>query len=940
MNLSEETTNKHGGGKITGDKLNIVFSAGAQGDLNRYENEKAEMKQLNCTFYGDFKLPSNPTTFEDAVKVYNDLPKMLGENGEHAVPVRVWLYPLVKLGPRAAKCQRNISTDVIRAVESVIESLNVTSMKCGDLMEDTVAKTFNTFYVPVQGFQKFCVEYKQDFMKKLGSILPQIRGIRKPNIKILSELLEAHEKSPFNSRDLQQWITVKEKESNQIKALLKKLQELGAEVVADRDEYLLNVDLNVENLVSYTFTCLQHPEPLLTKQEIYLNPSTIDNPSKNTPDLNFVEKSWTSDELMSMRNNLKLFKDLITLNKSHENTKFIVESVPQTPDKPSSCILMYENGCSEATCFVPPSKPTCPIIECVTDNSITVQLSSSCADTLKRRLLYKMKQENDWKSQTVTEDRVTLINLKEGTDYEIKCAAVGKMDYTVESDVTITTTQSVLKSQTELKATKSESTQKGIEKVNEITYPDSFATGVQDQSQHEKGAEKKQELKTEEKGKITDMFSGNKVFLLVTGNTFKAHEKVMEILKTQKPDLQVVEKVDESDYVLVFCPIVSQAGTDIEAALKKLQEIAGSKPALLVVLHHTFDTDCVVPESTRAVKRNNSIAVDCLFHEDLGLLQSPKNSESLRKITSIMKPQDQSQHEKGAEKKQELKTEEKDSVLRILVLGRKDSGKRLGKNIILGRDWKNQAAASSDKSIATQESKSTEGKVAGRKVTVVETPDLFSAELSREKLRNYVEEAIELSKPGPHAILLILKGIEVNTVEELKVTFLKMEEIFGDRCWKYTTIIFSVTNESLKNSEEFIQSGDQEVQTLVEKCGKRCHFLNIEENEDGSQVPEYLLKKIEKMVGGNRENFYSSEIYLKTLASFGGIEEKIKRIKKEIREKSNEEENMETERNKMSTLNEIWRDILNSAMKIHEEFSKKIEEDEKMYAELSEMYYS
>ncbi|KAK3527061.1 hypothetical protein QTP86_008642 [Hemibagrus guttatus] len=484
---------------------------------------------------------------------------------------------------------------------------------------------------------------------------------------------------------------------------------------------------------------------------------------------------------------------------------------------------------------------------------------------------------------------------------------------------------------------------------------------LQDQSQHEKGAEKKQELKTEEKdgpstvstvemkdveaGKITDMFSGNKVFLLVTGNTLNAHEKVMEILKTQKPDLQVVEKVDESDYVLVFCPIVSRAGTDIEAALKKLQDIAGSKPALLVVLHHTFDTDCVLPESTRAVKRNNSIAVDCLFHEDLGLLQSPKNFESLRKITSIIKPQDQSQHEKGAEKKQELKTEEKDSVLRILVLGRKDSGKSLGKNIILGRDWKNQAAASSDKSTATQESKSTEGKVAGRKVTVVETPDLFSAELSREKLRNYVEEAIELSKPGPHAILLILKDIEVNTVEELKVTFLKMEEIFGDRCWKHTTIIFSVTNESLKNSEEFIQSGDQEVQTLVEKCGKRCHFLNIEENEDGSQVPEYLLKKIEKMVGGNRENFYSSEIYLKTLASIGGIEEKIKRNKKELREKSNEE-NMEGERNKMkSTLNEIWRDILNSSMKMQEAFSKKIEEKDKqieefkkMYAELSEKF--
>ncbi|KAK3509063.1 hypothetical protein QTP70_020203 [Hemibagrus guttatus] len=170
------------------------------------------------------------------------------------------------------------------------------------------------------------------------------------------------------------------------------------------------------------------------------------------------------------------------------------------------------------------------------------------------------------------------------------------------------------------------------------------------------------EMKDVEAGKMTDMFSGNKVFLLVTGNTLNAHEKVMEILKTQKPDLQVVEKVDESDYVLVFCPIVSRAGTDIEAALKKLQDIAGSKPALLVVLHHTFDTDCVVPESTRAVKRNNSIAVDCLFHEDLGLLQSPKNTESLRKNFKHYKTpgfKTKASMKKGGEKKQELKTEEK-----------------------------------------------------------------------------------------------------------------------------------------------------------------------------------------------------------------------------------------------------------------------------------------
>ncbi|XP_058239044.1 uncharacterized protein LOC131348265 isoform X1 [Hemibagrus wyckioides] len=524
------------------------------------------------------------------------------------------------------------------------------------------------------------------------------------------------------------------------------------------------------------------------------------------------------------------------------------------------------------------------------------------------------------------------------------------------------------------------------------------------------------EMKDVEAEKITDMFSGNKVFVLVTGNTLKAHEKVIEILQTQKPDLQVVEKVNESDYILVFCPIASRAGTDVEAALKKLQDIAGTKPAVLVVLHHTFQTDWVVPDSNRAVKRKNSVTVDCLFHEDLGLLHCPKNTESLERITRIIKPpedstwawfpsvpsltswinssvcfsstvrEDQSQREKGPEKEQETETKEKDSVLRILVLGRNDSGKSSVKNIIIGKEEK--AAASSAESTASKESKNTEGEVAGRKVTVVETPDLFSAGLPLEKLRKDVEEAIKLSKPGPHAFLLIIplplsEDIKVNTEEELKVTFTKMEEIFGDRCLKHTMIIFSVTNESVKNT--FNQFEKNKVQSL-EKCGNRYHFLNIEQSEDGSQVSE-LLEKIEKMVGGNREN-YSSEVYLKTLASVGGIEKKISselekqdhpatekmrntekttkrkhepeqeeemeqspkmpKFEKENREnremeiqKMHEEENMEKERNEMKTfLSGIWRDILNSNMKMQEEIEKKdrqMEKDNKIYAELFNM---
>ncbi|KAL6464116.1 hypothetical protein MHYP_G00285070 [Metynnis hypsauchen] len=96
--------------------------------------------------------------------------------------------------------------------------------------------------------------------------------------------------------------------------------------------------------------------------------------------------------------------------------------------------------------------------------------------------------------------------------------------------------------------------------------------------------------------------------------------------------------VKESDVILVFCPVVSLVGTDIEAALHRLKAVSDSKPAVLVVLHHTFDPDCTVPDSSSAVTRENTLTVDCLFHEDRGLLRSWRNQEALDKVTEWIKP--------------------------------------------------------------------------------------------------------------------------------------------------------------------------------------------------------------------------------------------------------------------------------------------------------------
>lgn len=104
--------------------------------------------------------------------------------------------------------------------------------------------------------------------------------------------------------------------------------------------------------------------------------------------------------------------------------------------------------------------------------------------------------------------------------------------------------------------------------------------------------------------------------------TAKLQKERKSMKKSTKEDCKVV---------LFYLPIVSRAGTDIEAALQKLDGFE-DKYIALVVLHHTYDPEITVPDSSRAVIRGKTIIVDCLFYEDKGLLQCRKNDEAVKKV--------------------------------------------------------------------------------------------------------------------------------------------------------------------------------------------------------------------------------------------------------------------------------------------------------------------
>lgn len=64
-----------------------------------------------------------------------------------------------------------------------------------------------------------------------------------------------------------------------------------------------------------------------------------------------------------------------------------------------------------------------------------------------------------------------------------------------------------------------------------------------------------------------------------------------------------------------------------------------SKPAIFMVLHHTFEPEKIILDSNRYVTRVNTLTVDCLFNEVEGLLKCNRNDEALTKIVQHFKLQ-------------------------------------------------------------------------------------------------------------------------------------------------------------------------------------------------------------------------------------------------------------------------------------------------------------
>ncbi|XP_062399936.1 uncharacterized protein LOC134089499 isoform X2 [Sardina pilchardus] len=182
--------------------------------------------------------------------------------------------------------------------------------------------------------------------------------------------------------------------------------------------------------------------------------------------------------------------------------------------------------------------------------------------------------------------------------------------------------------------------------------------------------------------------------------------------------------------------------------------------------------------------------------------------------------------------------------LRIYLLGWLFSGKTSASKTIIGQ-------GSNVKRSRTYQSLRTSGEVAGRRVSVVDTPGWWKylpAKCTPDWVKTELQRGLTLDSKAPHAILLAVPVDTTFSTEQKKITEDNMR-VFGDDVWRHTMVLFTCGDLLGDTSiEEHIECEGEHLEWLVEKCGNRYHVVSWNDKED--EVVE-LLKKIDEMVARN-----------------------------------------------------------------------------------------
>ena len=421
------------------------ISIDGSGSVDITEDQKKKTEKMHCKMYGDFRTEGSPTTYEEAVRVYKQLPSLIGDKGENAVAVQVYLRPLCEIDTKGQRMVREINANYISKTCDIQEHIQGIESKCSDLMREDVCSSFPRVKKQLSSFNSNISRYKIFFQKKLLSLLPSIRGGGAEE-SALGDIVEEKELSPFAQTRIDAWIVEKEREMKRLQGMVRFLG--NTPFVSPEHVENEAFDPSNEHVVCCTFKIGKEDDPHILSMARYLTGNV-------PPELKRKASSGTYDTNVTkrMRQTLKQFSELKSANEDHNKVTFFATEECLSDNfsgNPGAFIYLYEEGALENDDFKLSPKPENLEAESARDDSIEFWWNDpvwSENKIEKYKVQCKKDEANsDWITQYTpcgkeAKKTATISGLQPATSYLVRVCAVGQIVVSQYSNTLSATTK-------------------------------------------------------------------------------------------------------------------------------------------------------------------------------------------------------------------------------------------------------------------------------------------------------------------------------------------------------------------------------------------------------------------------------------------------------------------------------------------------------------------